>query len=482
MSTNRKVQSDIDKTLKVMNAGFAEFDEIREKLDETEGGHQHEKIEADLKKSLKKLQKCREQIKGWLQTEIKNKNQLTEAKKQIEERMEAFKEIERISKIKPYSIEGLARVSDSGSVEEQSTEEEQTWIEQIINNLQSQIEDLNREKEPQKKKKQSQQKKNQILKQISILQNHIENLNVIDKALKYGFLDDEDVNEFQEEVEMTVESKMITNDDSIELYKRFDLESLKLQIQQEELEEEERRNNEIQKEQPEHDENNITQQHKTKQSQLPLKEVQPSKAVQTKSTQQILKSPTQQVKTSLSPVQKQQPSPHQTTTQTLKGENKNQTLQRTSNTPTKQTTECTSPVIDEKTLQTIKDIEFSYNSMIQFHHQQSPKRKPSNLTLPKWFPTQPIPFDFKSNKIEDEFLMFLFYYAQGTELQLQAAEMLKQRKWKYHKGYQKWFKKLNDPIYTSEVSENGEYCCFEYESWNTVSKSHFTFFNNFMEN
>ena len=105
----------------------------------------------------------------------------------------------------------------------------------------------------------------------------------------------------------------------------------------------------------------------------------------------------------------------------------------------------------------------------------------TSIQLPKWFPKEPVEFDFNSPNIDDEFLLFLFYYQQGTSLQLKAAEMLKQRKWKYHKGYQKWFKEHNEPIYSSDVSENGDYMCFEYESWYNVSKSHFTFFNNFME-
>ena len=140
--------------------------------------------------------------------------------------------------------------------------------------------------------------------------------------------------------------------------------------------------------------------------------------------------------------------------------------------------------LDAKTVELLKDIDFSYTAMMEHHTQQqsAPKKQQSQAAqLPKWFPKEAIEFDFRSNKIDDEFLFFLFYYQQGTPLQLKAAEMLKQRKWKYHKGYQKWFKEHNDPIYMSDVSENGDYMCFEYESWYNVSKSHFTFFSNFME-
>ena len=47
--------------------------------------NQKEKYEADLKKEIKKLQRSRDQIKTWIASnEIKQKNPLLEARKQIE--------------------------------------------------------------------------------------------------------------------------------------------------------------------------------------------------------------------------------------------------------------------------------------------------------------------------------------------------------------------------------------------------------------
>jgi CCR4-NOT transcription complex subunit 3 len=47
--------------------------------------NQKEKYEADLKKEIKKLQRSRDQIKAWIASnEIKQKNPLLEARKQIE--------------------------------------------------------------------------------------------------------------------------------------------------------------------------------------------------------------------------------------------------------------------------------------------------------------------------------------------------------------------------------------------------------------
>ena len=65
---------------------------------------QKEKHEADLKKEIKKLQRYRDQIKGWVaSSEIKDKNQLVEYRKLIESRMERFKVCEKETKTKAYS-------------------------------------------------------------------------------------------------------------------------------------------------------------------------------------------------------------------------------------------------------------------------------------------------------------------------------------------------------------------------------------------
>ena len=196
MSANRKIQSDIDKVLKAMNSGLSEFEDIREKLDETTDQHQREKVEADLKKCLKKLQKCRDQIKGWIPTEVKSKGILEEAKRKIELKMEEFKEIERQSKIKPYSIVGLSRVSE----DEESTDDEaesdvdETWIGQAISTLKEQIQTLKAEKEPTgKKKKQSQSKKQQIQKHIDLNQKHVDNLKILSDALRWEIITEDDV-------------------------------------------------------------------------------------------------------------------------------------------------------------------------------------------------------------------------------------------------------------------------------------------------
>ncbi|ELP94436.1 hypothetical protein EIN_047190 [Entamoeba invadens IP1] len=483
MSTSRKVQSDIEKTLKLMNAGFTEFEEIRQKLDETPAGHQKEKVEAELKRSLKRLQKYREQIKGWLQTEIKNKRTLEEAKRDIEIRMEAFKEIERESKIKPYSIEGLARVSESEETEDE--EVETTWVDEAIERLEEQIEELKKEKEPVKKKKQSQQKKNQLQKRIELNSKHIEKLKTINEAFKYGFLTEEDLSELQDDVDMYLEQTGTNLEDSLHIYNGFDFHSLTMQIEeekQEQIENAERKRKEEEEElaKEELKEKELEEQQRLKQQSEVQQQTSPVIQQKLSPKQQ---SPAVKVerKVTKSPTPQETPKTPKTN---VKGKAQDSTkLQKKSSNEQVDTVEEKKEEkgqVDEKTLKTLQDIEFSYTNMMS----QSPtiqKHTPAKSQLPKWFPTQASEFSFTSNKIDDEFLMFLFYYTQGTPLQAQAAERLRQKKWVFHKGYQKWFRKVNDNGFTSNVSENGDYCCFDFESWNIESKTHFAFFNNFME-
>src|ERR1700733_7872399 len=79
------------------------------KMQEANSDNQREKFQDDLKKEIKKLQRLRDQIKGWQNSsDIKDKERLTHYRKVIEQRMEQFKDIERENKTKPHSKQGLS--------------------------------------------------------------------------------------------------------------------------------------------------------------------------------------------------------------------------------------------------------------------------------------------------------------------------------------------------------------------------------------
>jgi hypothetical protein len=81
----RKLQQEIDKCYKKVAEGVATFESIYEKIMQTGNPSQKEKLEDQLKKEIKKLQRSRDQIKTWAaMSEIKDKKPLLDHRKLIE--------------------------------------------------------------------------------------------------------------------------------------------------------------------------------------------------------------------------------------------------------------------------------------------------------------------------------------------------------------------------------------------------------------
>ena len=66
MAANRKLQGEIDRTLKKVQEGVELFDEIWDKVYGAQNQNQKEKFEAELKSQIKKLQRYRDDIKTWI--------------------------------------------------------------------------------------------------------------------------------------------------------------------------------------------------------------------------------------------------------------------------------------------------------------------------------------------------------------------------------------------------------------------------------
>ncbi|VDN13357.1 unnamed protein product, partial [Dibothriocephalus latus] len=115
--------------------------EILDKFESSGSQTQKEKFEADLKKEIKKLQRLRDQIKTWLTyNEIKDKRALLEARRVIEQDMERFKVIEKETKTKAYSKEGLLSSDAKKDPLQKEKEELDEWLKQSIQALQTQSE------------------------------------------------------------------------------------------------------------------------------------------------------------------------------------------------------------------------------------------------------------------------------------------------------------------------------------------------------
>ena len=147
MAGARKLQAEIEKTMKKIEEGLAEFDSLRDSVVACESAGQKAKFEEELKKELKKLQKHRDAVKAWAASgDVKDKTKLVEAKGLIERRMEAFKLIERDSKTKQYSKEGLMRTADL-TPEEKRRRTTTDWVDKLLDRLNDEAEEWEKEQE-----------------------------------------------------------------------------------------------------------------------------------------------------------------------------------------------------------------------------------------------------------------------------------------------------------------------------------------------
>lgn len=96
---SRKTQQEIDKTFKKVDEGIQAFEGIYEKIYSSTNAAQKDKLEDNLKKEIKKLQRSRDQIKTWAAgNEIKDKSALLEQRKRIEKVLEpSASQVDRIT-------------------------------------------------------------------------------------------------------------------------------------------------------------------------------------------------------------------------------------------------------------------------------------------------------------------------------------------------------------------------------------------------
>jgi hypothetical protein len=94
-----------------------------------------------LKKEIKKLQRFRDQVKQWAASnDVKDKNPLLEARRRIEVEMERFKVIEKETKTKAFSKEGLAAARVAKDPKEKAKDEAKEWMMNAIEEMNTQIE------------------------------------------------------------------------------------------------------------------------------------------------------------------------------------------------------------------------------------------------------------------------------------------------------------------------------------------------------
>uniref|UniRef100_A0A669C3V0 CCR4-NOT transcription complex subunit 3 n=1 Tax=Oreochromis niloticus TaxID=8128 RepID=A0A669C3V0_ORENI len=230
----RKNSGEIDRCLKKVAEGVEQFEDIWQKLHNAANTNQKEKYEADLKKEIKKLQRLRDQIKTWVASnEIKDKRQLVENRKLIETQMERFKIVERETKTKAYSKEGLG-LAQKVDPAQREKEEVGTWLTNTIDTLnmqvdqfESEVESLSVQTRKKKGDKEKQDRIEELKKFIERHRYHIRMLETILRMLDNDSVQVEAIRKIKDDVEYYIDSSQDPDFEENEfLYDDLDLEDI----------------------------------------------------------------------------------------------------------------------------------------------------------------------------------------------------------------------------------------------------------------
>ena len=94
-------------------------------------------------------------------------------------------------------------------------------------------------------------------------------------------------------------------------------------------------------------------------------------------------------------------------------------------------------------------------------------RPDTKYNTPNYYPQEPFAHADDPtlySKIDTDTLFYIFYYRQNTYQQYMAAKSLKSQSWRFHKQYQTWFQRHEEPKTITEEFEQGTYRFFDYES------------------
>ncbi|ODV90260.1 hypothetical protein CANCADRAFT_1991 [Tortispora caseinolytica NRRL Y-17796] len=228
----RKLQQEIDRVFKRVAEGVAIFDGLYDKVQSCTNPSQKDKLEQDLKREIKKLQRLRDQIKTWQgSNDVKDKKSLADNRKLIETEMERFKAVEREMKTKAYSREGLT-ASAKADPRDQEKAEMNNWITNIIEDLESQIEQFESEQESIQSTMKKGRKDTAKMERIAELDHfierhkwHIKKLETVMRMLESDALDISQIQDIQEDITYYVESNQeLEFAEDEEIYDELNLE------------------------------------------------------------------------------------------------------------------------------------------------------------------------------------------------------------------------------------------------------------------
>uniref|UniRef100_A0AAR2INI0 CCR4-NOT transcription complex subunit 3 n=1 Tax=Pygocentrus nattereri TaxID=42514 RepID=A0AAR2INI0_PYGNA len=492
MADKRKLQGEIDRCLKKVAEGVEQFEDIWQKLHNAANANQKEKYEADLKKEIKKLQRLRDQIKTWVASnEIKDKRQLVENRKLIETQMERFKVVERETKTKAYSKEGLGLAQKVDPAQKEKEETEQ-WLTNTIDTLNMQVDQFESEVESlsvQTRKKKGDKEKQDRIEELKRLierhRYHIRMLETILRMLDNDSVQVEAIHKIKDDVEYYIDSSQDPDFEENEfIYDDLDLEDIPPSLM-------------ATSPQGHNDEEMFLQSSSTPTSTTSSSPIPPSPATGTTVSLMLplqAPEPLSSLKAMAeraalgSGLDGEIPSLHLTDRATSPAQQK---------TPQPAVTEVNLPPSlgacplgptplskDQLYQQAMQEAAWTHmphpsdSERIRqylmrnpcptppFHHQMPPHHSDS--------------IEFYQ-RLSTETLFFIFYYLEGTKAQYLSAKALKKQSWRFHTKYMMWFQRHEEPKTITDEFEQGTYIYFDYEKWGQRKKEGFTFEYRYLE-
>uniref|UniRef100_A0A6Q2Z9B4 CCR4-NOT transcription complex subunit 3 n=1 Tax=Esox lucius TaxID=8010 RepID=A0A6Q2Z9B4_ESOLU len=509
MADKRKLQGEIDRCLKKVAEGVEQFEDIWQKLHNAANANQKEKYEADLKKEIKKLQRLRDQIKTWVASnEIKDKRQLVENRKLIETQMERFKVVERETKTKAYSKEGLG-LAQKVDPAQREKEEMGNWLTNTIDTLnmqvdqfESEVESLSIQTRKKKGDKEKQDRIEELKRFIERHRYHIRMLETILRMLDNDSVQVDSIQKIKDDVEYYIESSQDPDFEENEfLYDDLDLEDIPAVL----VATSPTGQGNIEDEMFLHSSSTPTS--TTSSSPIP-----PSPATGTAVSTSAFTASFVYAETSApEPLSSLKAMAERAALGSgLDGEipnlhltDRGQNLLISSAAPGPPAPP--QPSLSEVSIPPSLGVcplgptPLSKDQVYQQAMQESAwthMPHPSDSERIRQYlmrnPCPTLPFHHQmpphhSDSIEfyqrlsTETLFFIFYYLEGTKAQYLSAKALKKQSWRFHTKYMMWFQRHEEPKTITDEFEQGTYIYFDYEKWGQRKKEGFTFEYRYLE-
>uniref|UniRef100_A0A8C8G5T2 CCR4-NOT transcription complex subunit 3 n=1 Tax=Oncorhynchus tshawytscha TaxID=74940 RepID=A0A8C8G5T2_ONCTS len=508
MADKRKLQGEIDRCLKKVTEGVEQFEDIWQKvtLHNAANANQKEKYEADLKKEIKKLQRLRDQIKTWVASnEIKDKRQLVENRKLIETQMERFKIVERETKTKAYSKEGLG-LAQKVDPAQREKEEVGNWLTNTIDTLnmqvdqfESEVESLSVQTRKKKGDKEKQDRIEELKRFIEKHRYHIRMLETILRMLDNDTLPVDSIRKIKDDVEYYMDSSQDPDFEENEfLYDDLDLEELPGSLVATSPPGQSLLDDDLF-----HQISSGTPTSTTSSSPIPATYTTVRKPLVLSTSHLSLRCVPYLLAHSLEPPTLMLPDSF--FFQILFSHSVASDIFPSTTAPPGPPSAPQQPSLSEVSIPPslgvcpLGPVPLSKDQLYQQAMQESAwthMPHPSDSERIRQYlmrnPCPTLPFHHQvppphSDSVEfyqrlsTETLFFIFYYLEGTKAQYLAAKALKKQSWRFHTKYMMWFQRHEEPKTITDEFEQGTYIYFDYEKWGQRKKEGFTFEYRYLE-